>query len=102
IVCTVVYYGLSLNSGNLGGNLFVTFTMTMLIEIPSYIFAYLALTRLGRKGTLSFVLLLGGAACFVSGFISEGKPCGRTALFASPTLVTTHTFTDAHLKYQIS
>ncbi|CAL4132128.1 unnamed protein product [Meganyctiphanes norvegica] len=71
IVCTVVYYGLSLNSGNLGGNLFVTFTMTMLIEIPSYIFAYLALTRLGRKGTLSFVLLLGGAACFVSGFISE-------------------------------
>ncbi|XP_063585383.1 organic cation transporter-like protein [Penaeus indicus] len=27
--------------------------------------------RMGRKGTLSFVLLLGGVACFVSGFIPE-------------------------------
>ncbi|KAK7072771.1 hypothetical protein SK128_009599 [Halocaridina rubra] len=26
---------------------------------------------MGRKGTLSFVLLLGGIACFVSGFIPE-------------------------------
>ncbi|XP_064117450.1 organic cation transporter protein-like isoform X1 [Macrobrachium nipponense] len=70
-VCTLVYYGLSSNSGNLGGNIFVNFILTMLIEIPSYIFSYLVLDRMGRKGTLSFVLLLGGIACFVSGFIPE-------------------------------
>lgn len=70
-VCTLVYYGLSSNSGNLGGNIFVNFIATMLIEIPSYVFSYLVLDRMGRKGTLSFVLLLGGGACFISGFIPE-------------------------------
>ncbi|XP_071543054.1 organic cation transporter protein-like isoform X4 [Panulirus ornatus] len=70
-VCTLVYYGLSSNSGNLGGNIFINFIATMLIEIPSYVFSYLVLDRMGRKGTLSFVLLLGGVACFVSGFIPE-------------------------------
>ncbi|XP_037779161.1 organic cation transporter protein-like [Penaeus monodon] len=70
-VCTLVYYGLSSNSGNLGGNIFVNFIATMLIEIPSYVFSFLVLDRMGRKGTLSFVLLLGGVACFVSGFIPE-------------------------------
>ncbi|KAK3888657.1 hypothetical protein Pcinc_007270 [Petrolisthes cinctipes] len=70
-VCTLVYYGLSSNSGNLGGNIFLNFILTMLIEIPSYVFSYLVLDRMGRKGTLSFVLLLGGVACFISGFIPE-------------------------------
>ncbi|XP_047493519.1 organic cation transporter protein-like isoform X3 [Penaeus chinensis] len=70
-VCTLVYYGLSSNSGNLGGNIFINFIATMLIEIPSYVFSFLVLDRMGRKGTLSFVLLLGGVACFVSGFIPE-------------------------------
>ncbi|MPC20155.1 Organic cation transporter protein [Portunus trituberculatus] len=44
-VCTLVYYGLSSNSGNLGGNIFVNFIATMLIEIPSYVFSYLVLDR---------------------------------------------------------
>ncbi|KAK7072770.1 hypothetical protein SK128_009598 [Halocaridina rubra] len=44
-VCTLVYYGLSSNSGNLGGNLYVNFILTMLIEIPSYVFSYLVLDR---------------------------------------------------------
>ncbi|XP_045136742.1 organic cation transporter protein-like isoform X4 [Portunus trituberculatus] len=70
-VCTLVYYGLSSNSGNLGGNIFVNFIATMLIEIPSYVFSYLVLDRMGRKGTLTFVLLLGGGACFISGFIPK-------------------------------
>nr|XP_027234779.1 organic cation transporter protein-like isoform X1 [Penaeus vannamei]XP_027234780.1 organic cation transporter protein-like isoform X1 [Penaeus vannamei] len=44
-VCTLVYYGLSSNSGNLGGNIFVNFIATMLIEIPSYVFSFLVLDR---------------------------------------------------------
>ncbi|XP_069956927.1 organic cation transporter protein-like [Cherax quadricarinatus] len=71
-VITLVYFGLSSNTSNLGGNVFVNFIASMLIEIPSCIFSYFALDRLGRKGSLSFVLLLGGFSCFISGFIPEG------------------------------
>ncbi|RXG70757.1 Organic cation transporter protein [Armadillidium vulgare] len=41
----------------------------MLIEVPSYIFAFLVLDRIGRKGTLCFTLLLGGISLIISGFI---------------------------------
>ncbi|XP_053651819.2 organic cation transporter protein [Cherax quadricarinatus] len=72
-VCTLLYYGLSYNSNSLAGNIFVNFIATMLVEVPSYIFTYLVLDRLGRKASLSFVFLLGGVACFISGFIPEGN-----------------------------
>ncbi|KAK8720101.1 hypothetical protein OTU49_013579, partial [Cherax quadricarinatus] len=71
-VCALVYYGLSSNSGSLGGNIFVNFIVIMLIEIPSYIFSFFILDRMGRKGSLSFVFLLGGFSCLISGFIPEG------------------------------
>lgn len=70
-VCTLCYYGLSQNAGNLGGDIFLNFILTMLVEIPSYIFCWLVLDRMGRKGTLFFVMLLGGVCCFVSGLISD-------------------------------
>ncbi|XP_069946223.1 organic cation transporter protein-like [Cherax quadricarinatus] len=73
VVCTLVYYGLSYNSSSLGGNIFVNFIATMLVEIPSYIFTFLVLDRLGRKGSLAFLFLLSGVACFISGFIYEGN-----------------------------
>ncbi len=37
-VATMAYYGLSLNSVNLSGDIYVNFVLTALIEIPSYVF----------------------------------------------------------------
>ncbi|XP_069955937.1 organic cation transporter protein-like [Cherax quadricarinatus] len=71
-VCALVYYGLSSNSSTLGGNIFVDFISTMLVEIPSCILNFLVLDRLGRKSMLTFSCLLGGVACFTSGFIPQG------------------------------
>ena len=39
-VVTFMYYGLSFNSGNIGSNMFVSFILTMLVEIPSYLFCW--------------------------------------------------------------
>ncbi len=36
IVTTLTYYGLSLNSVNLGGNIYVSFILSALIEMPAY------------------------------------------------------------------
>lgn len=38
----MVYYGISEVSTDLAGNLYLNYILTMLIEIPSYIFAALA------------------------------------------------------------
>lgn len=46
IAVNMVYYGLSQNSGNLGGNIFVNFIALMLIEIPSYICVAIIFDRL--------------------------------------------------------
>ncbi|XP_069946237.1 organic cation transporter protein [Cherax quadricarinatus] len=73
VVCTLVYYGLSSTTISLGGNIFVNFIAMMLVEIPSYVFTFLVLDRLGRKASLSFMFLLGGVTCFISGFIHEGS-----------------------------
>ncbi|KAB7507918.1 Organic cation transporter protein [Armadillidium nasatum] len=68
-VVTTSYYGLSANSAKIGSNVFTSFILIMLIEVPSYIFAFLVLDRIGRKGTLCFTLLLGGISLIISGFI---------------------------------
>ncbi|XP_069951341.1 organic cation transporter protein isoform X2 [Cherax quadricarinatus] len=44
-VCALVYFGLSFNTSSLGGNVFVDYISTMLVEIPSYIFIYLLLDK---------------------------------------------------------
>uniref|UniRef100_A0A6A7G4B2 Organic cation transporter protein-like n=2 Tax=Hirondellea gigas TaxID=1518452 RepID=A0A6A7G4B2_9CRUS len=70
-VVTFMYYGLSLNSGNMGSNIFVSFILTMLIEIPSYLFAWFALDRMGRKGTLMFMFWLAGISCIIAGVLDR-------------------------------
>ncbi|KAJ8316719.1 hypothetical protein KUTeg_005729 [Tegillarca granosa] len=60
---SMTYYGLSLNTGNLGGNFFLNLAISGLVEIPAYTLAILFLDRLGRKKCHSFSMILGGAAC---------------------------------------
>ncbi|KAF2354797.1 Major facilitator sugar transporter-like [Trinorchestia longiramus] len=66
---TLVYYGVSLNSVNLGGSVFLNFLLSMVIEIPAYFTVLFTLDRFGRKGTLLASLLLSGIPCFSSGFL---------------------------------
>lgn len=35
-VCSLVYYGLTLNVGDLGGNIYANLALSGLIEIPAY------------------------------------------------------------------
>ena len=64
IRCTVslTYYGLSLNSVNLGGNEYLSFTLSGLIEIPSYVFCVLTVDRLGRRNIVAGLFILSGVS----------------------------------------
>jgi len=65
-VNSLVYYGLSLNSGALAGDDYVNNTLNGLVEFPAYILLSFTMDRLGRKPLLSGCLLVGGLACLGS------------------------------------
>ena len=55
-----MYYGLSLNTSNLGGNDYVNFFISGAVEVPAYAFLLISLNRLGRKMVLCGCMLAGG------------------------------------------
>jgi len=66
---TFVYYGLSLNSVVVEGNVFVNFILVSLIEMPAMFVQMWMLERYGRRTCLCSSLLLAGASCIAFIFI---------------------------------
>ncbi|KAH8367058.1 hypothetical protein KR200_005015 [Drosophila serrata] len=60
LVTSGVYYGLSWNTNNLGGNLLLNFVISGAVEIPAYIFLLLTLNRWGRRSILCGCLVVAG------------------------------------------
>ncbi|XP_013402164.1 organic cation transporter protein-like [Lingula anatina] len=69
MVNSMVYYGLSLNSAGLGGDLYLNFTLMGAIEIPAYTLAVFLIDKIGRRMSLVGFMILGGVACIVSGTV---------------------------------
>lgn len=67
-----VYYGLSLNTGNLGGNDYLNFVISGAVELPAHALTILLLDRVGRRIPLCAFLLLGGVSLLSTMFIPEG------------------------------
>ncbi|XP_054158700.1 organic cation transporter protein-like [Oppia nitens] len=63
-VNSFVYFGISLNIGDLGGNLFINFLVAGLIEFPSFIFPIVAFKYIGRRPLIGGYMLLNGLSCF--------------------------------------
>ncbi|XP_071956473.1 organic cation transporter protein-like [Antedon mediterranea] len=71
-VVVMVYFGLSLSTADLGIDPYVAFMLSGLVEIPARIFSIFAIDRFGRRPILAFVILFGGACCFLTVFIAPG------------------------------
>ncbi|PIK50849.1 putative organic cation transporter protein-like [Apostichopus japonicus] len=70
---SLVYYGLSLSTSDLGSNDFIAFFISGAVELPAYLLCIFAIeSPLGRKYSTSGFELLGGVACLLTIFIPKG------------------------------
>jgi OCT family organic cation transporter-like MFS transporter 4/5 len=58
-----VYYGISLNIGDLGGDLFMNFFLAGLVEFPSYFFCMYIFKYIGRRPLLAIMMYGAGFSC---------------------------------------
>ncbi|XP_020278387.1 organic cation transporter protein isoform X2 [Pseudomyrmex gracilis] len=69
LVNSGMYYGLSWHASNLGGNDYVNFVISGVVEIPAYTFLIFTLNRWGRKIILCGCMMLSGLALIATLFV---------------------------------
>ena len=82
-VITMLYYGLSLSADKIKmtENVYLSYILVTLIEIPSYIILPLIIDKWGRKPLFFVTQFIPGICCCVAGFLTPGS-----AIFAILTL----------------
>ncbi|KAL1363237.1 hypothetical protein HN51_011431 [Arachis hypogaea] len=70
-MCSVVYYGLSLNVVNLGTNLYLNVILNSISEMPAFMLTTLFLDKLGRKPLTILTLWFSGFFCFLGSLIGN-------------------------------
>ncbi|VVC95869.1 unnamed protein product, partial [Leptidea sinapis] len=71
IATTFIYYGLTINSVSLSGNIYFNYILVSLIEIPGYWTAFLTLDRFGRRKTLVASFSTCAICCFAFAFTPQ-------------------------------
>ncbi|XP_022107232.1 solute carrier family 22 member 13-like [Acanthaster planci] len=72
LVNSLVYYGLSLSTGDLGVDDYWAFFVSGAVEIPALVYATFGVEWFGRKWNTAVLELIGGVACLVAIFIPIG------------------------------
>lgn len=70
LIVAMVYYGLSFNSKNLGGNRYISSFISGFVEVPAVVVILPLLSRLGRLKCYSGTFFLGGVCCGIVAIIS--------------------------------
>lgn len=80
-VISSIYYGLTLNIGKLGGNLYINFTVAAVMEFLGNLLCLL-MDKTGRKAMHLSLMFLTGAACLSSAIpVLFGNECKNCILF---------------------
>jgi len=80
-IVTLGYYGITFSMANLNDDLFLSFILSSLIEIPAYLAVALLMDVWGRKPLFSLSLILSGALCIGCGVLDKGTTRTVLAMF---------------------
>ncbi|KAI5615089.1 solute carrier family 22 member 2 [Silurus asotus] len=76
----VVYQGLIMRLGILGGNVYIDFLISGLVEFPAAILILFTIDRIGRRLPFATANIVSGAACLITAFIPESMFWFKTAV----------------------
>lgn len=62
-IVSMMYYGVTMHAGNMGGDFYLNFFLLAVVEFPAYSLAIFLLDRIGRKKLHCSFMVLGGLAC---------------------------------------
>lgn len=82
---SIAYYGLTLNTGNLVSNPYLTLFLNAMMEAPAAIFVIFTLDRTGRRCLVSAFMMIGGVCCILAAGITGAT--GELANIARITIV---------------
>ncbi|XP_018418176.1 PREDICTED: solute carrier family 22 member 15-like [Nanorana parkeri] len=77
-VCSLVYYGLTLNAGDLKGNLYLNVALSGLVEVPAFPLCLFFIEKSwsGRGKSTAGFLIFAGIACIFSMFLPDNNSLG--------------------------
>ncbi|KAE9413850.1 hypothetical protein Angca_005321 [Angiostrongylus cantonensis] len=70
-VNTMMYYGLTMKSNLGGGNLYVNFAISALMEIPALLVVYFLIDRIGRRQIVACSLMTAGISLFFNWIVGD-------------------------------
>ncbi|XP_032398408.1 solute carrier family 22 member 2 [Etheostoma spectabile] len=76
----VVYQGLIMRLGILGGNVYVDFLISGLVEFPAALLILFTIERFGRRVPFASANIVAGAACFITAFVPDSMFWFKTAV----------------------
>ena len=71
MVNSLIYYGLSQSTGDLGVDEYWAFFVSGAVEIPAYLYAVVGIEWFGRKWNTGILEVIGGVACLATIFIRK-------------------------------
>lgn len=69
----VVYQGLIMRLGILGGNVYIDFLISGLVEFPAAFLILFTIERVGRRLPFATANIVAGASCFITAFIPDSE-----------------------------
>ncbi|ELW63271.1 Solute carrier family 22 member 3 [Tupaia chinensis] len=77
----VVYQGLVMRLGIVGGNLYIDFFISGVVELPGALLILLTIERVGRRLPFAASNIVAGVACLVTAFLPEASELASERLF---------------------
>uniref|UniRef100_A0A8C6UQZ9 Solute carrier family 22 member 3 n=1 Tax=Neogobius melanostomus TaxID=47308 RepID=A0A8C6UQZ9_9GOBI len=88
----VVYQGLIMRLGILGGNVYIDFLISGLVEFPAAFLILFTIERIGRRLPFAVANFVAGASCFITACIPDSMFWFKTAVACIGRLCITMTF----------